>query len=182
MIRTVEPQFDERRFGFGSLIDALKACQREGVLRLERDRQGIVRVWPAGPAARPAADAGAEDQAPASSGGALVADPPPGIVEPVAAVAHHHVEELSDVMDLPFSGSDEAGDRNLDAAESAPDGSVMAAPEEGSAAPAQNQGRRRARAAGPRPPRKNPAPAGSRRKASAPRAARAKKPAAGGDV
>jgi hypothetical protein len=49
LIRAVEPQFDERRFGFGSLVEALKHCQREGVLRLERDRQGVVRVWPAGP-------------------------------------------------------------------------------------------------------------------------------------
>jgi uncharacterized LabA/DUF88 family protein len=46
LIRTVEPQFDERKLGFNSLMDLLKVCQREGVLRLERDRQGIIRVWP----------------------------------------------------------------------------------------------------------------------------------------
>jgi hypothetical protein len=46
LIKTVESQFDERRYGFGSLVDALKHCQREGLLRLERDRQGIIRVWP----------------------------------------------------------------------------------------------------------------------------------------
>jgi uncharacterized LabA/DUF88 family protein len=46
LIKAAEPQFDERRFGFPSLIEALKHCQREGLLRMERDRQGIVRVWP----------------------------------------------------------------------------------------------------------------------------------------
>jgi uncharacterized LabA/DUF88 family protein len=37
--------FDERRFGFGGLIDLLRACQREGFIRLERDRRGGLRVF-----------------------------------------------------------------------------------------------------------------------------------------
>ena len=32
--------FDERRYGFGGLIDLLRACMREGYVRLERDRRG----------------------------------------------------------------------------------------------------------------------------------------------
>ncbi len=46
LIKAVDAQFDERRYGFGTLVEALRYCQREGVVRVERDRQGIVRVWP----------------------------------------------------------------------------------------------------------------------------------------
>ena len=37
--------FDERRYGFGGLMDLLKACQREGFVRVERDRRGGLRVF-----------------------------------------------------------------------------------------------------------------------------------------
>src|SRR5262249_28578263 len=32
--------FDERRYGFGGLLDLLRALQRDGFVRLERDRRG----------------------------------------------------------------------------------------------------------------------------------------------
>jgi len=38
--------FDERKYGFASVVDLLRAAGREGVLRIERDRQGAVRVFP----------------------------------------------------------------------------------------------------------------------------------------
>ena len=37
--------FDERRYGFGGLIDLLRACQRDGLVRMERDRRGGLRVF-----------------------------------------------------------------------------------------------------------------------------------------
>jgi hypothetical protein len=37
--------FDERRYGFGGLMDLLRACQRDGLIRLERDRRGGLRVF-----------------------------------------------------------------------------------------------------------------------------------------
>jgi hypothetical protein len=37
--------FDERKYGFGGLIDLLRACQREGFVRLERDRRGGLRLF-----------------------------------------------------------------------------------------------------------------------------------------
>jgi hypothetical protein len=37
--------FDERRYGFGGLMDLLRALQREGFVRLERDRRGGLRVF-----------------------------------------------------------------------------------------------------------------------------------------
>jgi uncharacterized LabA/DUF88 family protein len=38
--------FDERQYGFGGLMDLLRACQKEGFLRVERDRRGGLRVFP----------------------------------------------------------------------------------------------------------------------------------------
>jgi hypothetical protein len=37
--------FDERRYAFGGLLELLKACQREGFVRIERDRRGGLRVF-----------------------------------------------------------------------------------------------------------------------------------------
>ena len=45
-MRNVDPQFDERTYGFESLQDLLRACQREGLFRIERDRQGVIRLFP----------------------------------------------------------------------------------------------------------------------------------------
>jgi uncharacterized LabA/DUF88 family protein len=45
-LRNVDAAFDERRFGFGSLVDLMRACQREGLFRIERDRQGVMRLFP----------------------------------------------------------------------------------------------------------------------------------------
>jgi uncharacterized LabA/DUF88 family protein len=55
ILRQAEGGFDERRYGFGGLMDLLRACQKEGLVRIERDRRGGLRVF-AGQAlqARPA--------------------------------------------------------------------------------------------------------------------------------
>ena len=45
LLRQTEPGFDERRFGFANLVDLLRAVQREGMVRLERDRQGALRIY-----------------------------------------------------------------------------------------------------------------------------------------
>jgi uncharacterized LabA/DUF88 family protein len=45
-LRNVDSAFDERRYGFGSLVDLMRACQREGLFRIERDRQGVMRIFP----------------------------------------------------------------------------------------------------------------------------------------
>ena len=46
---------DERRYGFGGLMDLLKALQRDGLVRIERDRRGGLRVFQGVNMARPAA-------------------------------------------------------------------------------------------------------------------------------
>jgi hypothetical protein len=47
--------FDERRYGFAGLMDLLRACQREGTIRMERDRRGGLRVFQGPNLARTAA-------------------------------------------------------------------------------------------------------------------------------
>ena len=45
-LRVAQPDFDERRYG--SIADLMRACQKDGLLRLERDRQGVLRVFAGG--------------------------------------------------------------------------------------------------------------------------------------
>jgi hypothetical protein len=45
-MKNVDASFDERRYGFSNLVDLLRACQREGLFRIERDRQGVMRIFP----------------------------------------------------------------------------------------------------------------------------------------
>jgi uncharacterized LabA/DUF88 family protein len=45
ILRAADGGFDERRYGFGGLMDLLKACQRAGLVRIERDRRGGLRVF-----------------------------------------------------------------------------------------------------------------------------------------
>ena len=45
-IRASHPDFDDRKYG--SIVDLMRACQKEGLVKLERDRQGGLRVFGAG--------------------------------------------------------------------------------------------------------------------------------------
>jgi len=49
-LKAAQPDFDERRYG--SIADLMRACQKDGILRLERDRQGGLRVFANGATAR----------------------------------------------------------------------------------------------------------------------------------
>jgi uncharacterized LabA/DUF88 family protein len=46
ILRQADRGFDERRYGFGGLMDLVRACQRENIIRVERDRRGGLRVFP----------------------------------------------------------------------------------------------------------------------------------------
>ena len=46
IIRAADAHFDERRYGFGGLMDLLRAVQKDGFIRMERDRRGGLRVFP----------------------------------------------------------------------------------------------------------------------------------------
>jgi uncharacterized LabA/DUF88 family protein len=45
-LRNAQPDFDEKKYG--SIADLMRACQKDGMLRLERDRQGALRVFAGG--------------------------------------------------------------------------------------------------------------------------------------
>jgi hypothetical protein len=45
-LRSTIEGFDERKYGFASVVDLLRAAGKEGVVRIERDRQGAIRLFP----------------------------------------------------------------------------------------------------------------------------------------
>ncbi len=55
-MRNVDSTFDERKFGFNSIMDLFRAAQREGLFRIERDRQGVMRLFQGNVMQTPAAD------------------------------------------------------------------------------------------------------------------------------
>jgi uncharacterized LabA/DUF88 family protein len=55
-MRNVDATFDERKFGFTSIMDMFRAAQREGLFRIERDRQGVMRLFQGNVMQTPAAD------------------------------------------------------------------------------------------------------------------------------
>ncbi len=55
-IKASEPDFDEKAYGFSGLLDALRQVQKAGVLRLERNRQGVLRIFPGEELERPVAN------------------------------------------------------------------------------------------------------------------------------
>jgi hypothetical protein len=79
-VRQVDDSFDERKYGFSGMIDVLRFGQREGLFRLDRDRQGVVRVYPGlrfprpGGAAMESADA-QEHETPAGQAAAAESTP-----------------------------------------------------------------------------------------------------------
>ena len=63
LLRDAEGGFDERRYGFNGLIDLLRAGQREGLVRLERDRRGGLLMFK-GPALQQTAPSPAIEPSP----------------------------------------------------------------------------------------------------------------------
>ena len=71
-MKTFDETFDERRYGFVGILDALRFGQREGLFRLDRGRQGGVRVHPGAqyqqltqsPETAPAADVSVTSESP----------------------------------------------------------------------------------------------------------------------
>ncbi len=54
VLRAAVAGFDERNYGFASVVDLLRAAGREGVLRVERDRHGAIRIFPGAKLTQPA--------------------------------------------------------------------------------------------------------------------------------
>jgi uncharacterized LabA/DUF88 family protein len=100
-VRGVDPNFDERKWGFTTIMEFLRIVQREGLFRLERDRRGQMRVFPGSafqrtPSAEAPVDTGQAEETP------VVVEAEPVEVatslEPdIAVVADEVVEEAIEI-------------------------------------------------------------------------------------
>jgi uncharacterized LabA/DUF88 family protein len=85
VLRAGDEGFDERKYGFAGLVEALRFGQREGLFRLDRDRQGVLRVYPgqllqrADGSLMPGVDVAPAHREPAAS---YAAAPPAAVEEP----------------------------------------------------------------------------------------------------
>jgi uncharacterized LabA/DUF88 family protein len=187
-MRGIDPTFDERKFGFGSLQDLLRACQRDGLFRIERDRQGVIRLFP-GNVMQPVFGIDEPDDArhdgtesPAAEGAsAWAADQSRPMRHDDAEVrgvdrfdhepGSEHEPEVVDgavVQELEFRPVVDGVEADSESG-----------PEPGNEAVEPKKGRGRKRAASPaRGARKGEAPGRSRKAPARPRAARVRKPAA----
>lgn len=99
LLRSGDPSFDERRFGISNIHDLARLAQREGLLRIERNRQGILRLFPGEhtPQAAQAAPAAAEEAVPMEGTGAeSIESGLDGLTQPADAIAKPHGEGLPD--------------------------------------------------------------------------------------
>jgi hypothetical protein len=90
--------FDERKYGFASVVDLLRAAAKDGVLKLERDRHGAFRVF-AGPKMVTAAMPVEIEETPLEVAGEVV-------VEEHGAVEAEPIEEPPIVEAEPIEASE----------------------------------------------------------------------------
>jgi uncharacterized LabA/DUF88 family protein len=108
ILRSVDESFDERRYGFQGLVEALRYCQREGLFRLDRDRQGVLRVYP-GPALSRTASATGHGADPGGSHAQQVSgDEPLASATPAARQEHERDSASGNLFGSP-TGRDDAG-------------------------------------------------------------------------
>jgi uncharacterized LabA/DUF88 family protein len=74
-LRSLQPPFDERQYGLPSTYDLVRQAHRDGLLRVERNRQGILRIFPAERFPRSAPELPIEESAPADSIGCETPSP-----------------------------------------------------------------------------------------------------------
>jgi uncharacterized LabA/DUF88 family protein len=127
ILRQATPAFDERAYGYATLVDLLRAAQRDGIVRLDRDRQGVVRVFQGQQS--PVSITAAPAEAPFEFDAAAVSDAP---------TAHTELDEPRETIES------DALTEAVPAAE----------PAEGEAPVARPAARRRRRPPSPRKPRR----------------------------
>ena len=115
LIRSYDPDFDEANYGFRGLQDALRHVQKAGVLRLERNRQGVLRILPGEELSRREGRAEAEPAA-MDSGAAPEAAP-------------SSAPEMPDLPELPIEAASQAAIAGAgEEAEAEPQGRRRTAP------------------------------------------------------
>ena len=91
-LRSLDEAFDERKWGFTAIMEFLRACQRDGLLRLERDRRGQIRVFPGAGFPAAANQAGMAGSVPVGETGEIV---------DTHEAVHSDVLEIEDHGDVP---------------------------------------------------------------------------------
>jgi uncharacterized LabA/DUF88 family protein len=138
-MRAADPGFDERRHG--NLVEVLRAVQRDGLVRLDRDRQGVLRVFQGPQYRAPLAPVTAIDAEPGETG----AGP-----DLLAAPGSLYREVREAAAEAASPGQPETIDDSATFVLEAPD-SREAQAEETPAAGAKPRRRRRAGPAAPKP-------------------------------
>jgi uncharacterized LabA/DUF88 family protein len=121
-LRIADETFDERKAGFAGIVEFLRACQKEGLLRLDRDRQGVIRVFPGPQFSRPAAVPGPAPEALEESGETIEA---PAVEPIVEAVADTHAADAAAAGVVVVDATDIVVDAEV--APAAPDAAAPAA-------------------------------------------------------
>jgi uncharacterized LabA/DUF88 family protein len=114
VIRQSSPSFDERAYGFANLVDLLRAAHKDGLVRVDRDRQGVIRIFRGtAPLASvvPEPAAGEESPAPSPLSQLSQEEPVSGTgevvdAEPVPEVIETDVVEPGDVNGNVTAGPD----------------------------------------------------------------------------
>lgn len=125
-LRSANPSFDERAFGISNIHDLARMAQREGLLRVERNRQGILRIFPgeqfpqAGQPQPPAEIEEPVEAAPAAGAETAAAEIPPIPESPVETPAEVPVDDVTDAVPAaePEAGGEEKPKRRKAAAAS----------------------------------------------------------------
>ena len=148
VLRAGDEGFDERKYGFAGLVEALRFGQREGLFRLDRDRQGVLRVYP----------------------GQLLQRADGGSLMPGVDVAPAHREPVAGHTPAPSAAEEPMDDAAEPIEETAPAAAIEAA-----AAPAAKASKRRGGAAKKPAAAKKAAPKARAAKAAPPKKRAAKK-------
>lgn len=103
ILKSADSAFDERRLGFAGIHDLVREAQRAGLFRVERDRQGILRVFPG---------ERLEEDAPAEAAVQAPAEPAPPVVEDFGAATEQPVETPPEPAEEPSfpAAAEEAGE------------------------------------------------------------------------
>jgi len=165
-IRGVDSVFDERKWGFATVMEFLRVCQREGLFRLERDRRGQIRVFPGAALQSASMSAGVSAQTTGEQ------QPSEEIYEAEPVTSSDHEDMMTDAAsaDLaPHAGLGDGGQIEFGVEESAvsePNGNVLDAEER--RAPVRARRTRKAPTAGKPPARKSTGARASTRRRKTP--------------
>jgi hypothetical protein len=179
-MRNVDSAFDERKFGYSSIVDLLRAAGREGLFRVERDRQGVIRLFPGNVMQQPADDEAATAAAvPGAPRPWQPGDDIPDIHDPdrpsVEVVEGDVVQEMDtpEVVDAQTSPAEDSFDRAADSGATDDEEPGVAKRGRGRGSRAAKSTREPKSAKAPRT--RKPAAGGGAKAAKAPRGSRSRK-------